>query len=211
MANLPVDIGITEIRDIFNLLEREAMQNERKLMETAKALTEEEETLDALFVRFDDLNEDYKRTLFLSESTNSTIRSLRQRKEEMNNQISDAECQLPILSETVSPPSLPRDKFSNPEGIFQNLELLCQKHAFLMDRYRRILEHSDPQWAVQLGEERTPSSESSTEKAHRKLRRQPVDPLFLKISEGKVMLEELSYELDQAISKVKSSPSSKQH
>lgn len=148
MSTFPTEIGAAEIRDFLKFLEKESSLREKQLLEAARKLSAEEEALDALYVKFEDLDTDFHRTAYSAQTTSSAVNFLRDRNAEIAQDISAVESELPSLSLVNTRPKTGEKKLTDPEDIFRNLEAACQHYAFLVEKMRRTQQKADPQLAI---------------------------------------------------------------
>ncbi|OQV19154.1 hypothetical protein BV898_06793 [Hypsibius exemplaris] len=192
-ATLPAEIGVAEIRGIFNQVEKEGSNRERELMDAARQIMLDEELLDALHIKYEELDTDFRRTEYATESSFDKLKLFGERNEEIVGEVATVEAELPLLSSSIRKYPTAGGALS-AQDIFSQLERLSQRHAFLMEAVRRLDDDGS-------------GREAASVHSHEKVKRLPVDPVLLKISEGRVIQGNLEWELSEMEDKLRDSGS----
>ena len=163
-------------------------------MDAARQIMLDEEILDAMYVKFEDLDTDFRRTEYAAESCLEKLKLFKERNGEIVHEVSVVESELPLLSSTIQrfPVSAGGGALS-AQDIFTQLDQLSQRHAFLSEAVRRLDESAD------LDQDDGDGKAKPLETA----KSRPVDPVLLKVSEGLVVRDNLEWELTEIEEKLR--------
>ncbi|GAU98837.1 hypothetical protein RvY_09927 [Ramazzottius varieornatus] len=200
MDSVPENIGVAEVRSLFKQLEREAEDGEQQLIDAARRIVLEEEFIDALMLRCEELDTDFHRIGYSAKSVEDKADTFRGRLEEVSNELVMLESNLPLLTNPTS-----SDKNSvDAQEVYQKLELLCQRHAFLADSFRHVVGQAGLNGSTEMDLNAESSSSSQTDPSGAVPSRHAVNEALVKLSEGKILQEQLEWQLSDLREKLSS-------
>ena len=195
MESVPDNIGITEVRHLLKTLGKEAEDGERQLVDAARRIVLDEELIDALLLRCEELDTDFHRVAYSAKSVVDKADTFRGRLEEVSSELVMLDSDLPLLTNGHA---ISAQTSTDPEEVYRRLELLCQRHAFLASDFRHVEGRAGLTNVVEKDLDGTDSSNSSQPQPSASSTHPPSHPVseaLVKLSEGKILQEQLEWQL----------------